>query len=94
MLDQVDDFLQDQILGYSRPNCDCCCDKAPDIVMNCISMTRVDMIIEDSLGVPWCIAGGHPKDAVHDDREIYNVAHHATDILPANRRDRSTYNIR
>ena len=95
LFNQIDDPLQDQILLWHRkPDCEGLCNEALDIAVNCISMSRPDMMIEGSLGILWRIARGHPKDAVHDDREIYNVAHHATDILLAIRRDRSTYNMR
>ena len=40
------------------------------------------------------IAGDRSKDVVQDDREIYNVTHHATDILSAAERKTSRLNMR
>ena len=31
----------------------------------------------------WHVASGHPKNAIHDHGQIYDVAHHTTDILGA-----------
>ena len=39
------------------------------------------MPIDDLLRVLWChIASSHPKDVTHDRCQIYDVAHHTTNI--------------
>ncbi len=54
LLDQVDDSLQDQILLWHRkPDCECLCNKAPDIAVDRISVPRPDMPLEDLQGVLW-----------------------------------------
>ena len=40
------------------------------------------MTLDDLQRVLWChVASGHPKDTIHYHCQIYNVAHHTTDIL-------------
>ena len=83
LLNQVDDSLQDQILPrHRKPDCKCLCNEAPNIAVNRISAPGSRMPINDLQHVLWRhVTGGHPKYAVHDHCQIYDVAHHTTDIL-------------
>ena len=83
LLDQVDDSLQDQILPrHRKPGCKCLCDEAPDITVNRISAPRSLMPIDDLQRLLWChVASGHHKDTIHDDGQIYDIAHHTADVL-------------
>ena len=81
--DQINYFIQYQItLWHRKSDGVCLCNEAPDATMNRISAPRSLMPIDNLQRVLWChVASGHPKDTIHYHCQIYNVAHHTTDIL-------------
>ena len=87
LLDQINNSLQYQILPWHRKSDgECLCNEAPDVTVNRISAPRSLVPIDDLQRLLWChVASSHPKDAIHDHCQIYDVAHHAADILWANR---------
>ena len=85
LLDQINYVIQYQILLWHRkPEGVCLCNEPPDVTVNRISTPRSLMTLDDLQRVLWChVASGHPKDTIHDHCQIYDVAHHTTDILLA-----------
>ena len=84
--DQVNNLLQDQIsLWHRKSDREGLCDKAADISVNPIPAARSDVPIRCWLDVTGRhIASSDPEYVIQDDGEVYNVAHHASDILLAN----------
>ena len=84
-LDQVHDLLQDQIflrkLGRN-------CDKTADILVDTVPAARHDMrILNLQNGIACHIASDCLEYPIQDHCKIYDVTHHASDILLAGMRE-------
>ena len=89
MSDQVDNLLQDQIFlrdgdrGYLG-------NKAADVPVNTIPAARSDMGPHNLQSGIFCHATTScPENVVHDHGEVYDVAHHASNILLAGMQEES-----
>jgi hypothetical protein len=89
--DQVDDLLQDQIfLRDGKPDRECLVDKAADVPMNTIPATGSDMGTHNLQSSIFChVTTSCPGNVVEDHGEIYDVAHHASNILLAGKQEES-----
>ena len=83
LLDQIDNSFQYQILPWHRkPDVECFCNIASDVMVKHIAAPRSLMPIDDLPCMLWChVASGHPKDTIHDNCQIYDVAHNTTNVL-------------
>ena len=87
--DQINNLLQHQIsLWHRESDRERLSNKAVDISVNPISAARVDVSIHCRLNV----IGGHtarncPKYVIQDDGEVYDVAHHTSNIFLASVRE-------
>ena len=89
--DQVDNLLQDQIfLGHGKPDRECLGYKAADVAVNTIPAARSDMGPHSLQSSIFCHdATSCPEHVVQDHGEVYDVAHHASDILLAGKQEES-----
>jgi hypothetical protein len=83
--DQVDNLFQDQIfLRDGKPDRECLGDKAADVPVNTILATRSDMSPHNlQTGIFRHVTTSCPENVVQNHREVYDVAHHASDIFLA-----------
>jgi hypothetical protein len=83
--DQADDILQDQIIFRVRKSDrKCLCNKAANIPVNTIPAARSDMAIHNLRSGTSCYATTScPENVIQDHGEVYNVAHHASNIFLA-----------
>ena len=88
-LDQVDDLLQDQIFLRKRGrNRDNATDKIADILVDMVPAARHDMrILNLQSGFACHKASDGLEYPIQDHCEIYDVTHHALDILLAGMRE-------
>ncbi len=91
MSDQVDGLLQDQIfLRDGKPDRECLGNKAADVLVNTIPAARSDMGPHNFQSGIFCHATTScPENVVHDHGEVYDVAHHASNILLAGMQEES-----
>jgi hypothetical protein len=88
--DQINNLLQNQIsLRHVESDRECLRNKAVDIPVNPILAPRTDVPIHSSLS----IVGRHtattsPEYVIQDDGDVYDVAHHTSNILLADMRER------
>ncbi len=85
MPDQADDLLQDQIfLWDSKPDRECLRHEAAYVPVNTIPAAGSDMGAHNPQSGIFCyIATSCPENIVQDHGEVYDVAHHASNILLA-----------
>ena len=85
MSDQVDNLFQDQIfLRDGKPDRECLCNKAADVPVNTIPAARSDMGPHNlQTGIFCHVTTSCPENVVQDHGEVYDVAHHASNILLA-----------
>jgi hypothetical protein len=83
--DQVYNLLQDQIfLWDSKPDRECLRHKAAYVPVDTISAAGSDMGAHNPQSGIFCyIATSCPENIIQDHGEVYDVAHHASDILLA-----------
>ena len=83
--DQADDILQDQIFFLGcKSDRKCLCNKAADIPVNTIPAARSDMGIHNFLsGISCHATTGCPENVIQDHGEVYDIAHHASNIFLA-----------
>jgi hypothetical protein len=82
--DQVDNLLQDQVfLRVGEPVRKCLCNKPPDILVNTVPAARSNIGLHNHQSDIFChdIASRCPKHLIQDHDEVYDVTHHALDIL-------------
>ena len=86
LFDQINDLLQNQVsLRNGKSDREGLRNKAADISVNPIPATRSDVPIRCRLDVTGRhIVSSDPEHVIQDDGKVYNVAHHASDILLAN----------
>ena len=91
MSDQVDNFLQDEIfLWDGKPDRECLRDEAADVPVNTIPAARSDMGPHNLQSSIFChVTTSCPENVVQDHGEVYDVAHHASDILLAGKQEES-----
>ena len=91
MSDQVDNLFQDEIfLRDGEPDGECLRNKAADVPVNTILAARPDMRPHNLQTGIFCHgATSCPENVVQDHREVYNVAHHASNILLASKQEES-----
>jgi hypothetical protein len=82
---QVDNLLQDQIsFRGGRPDRKRLGNKAADVLVNTIPAARSDMRPHNLQSSIFChVTTSCPENAVQDHGEVYDVAHHASNILLA-----------
>jgi hypothetical protein len=83
--DQGDNLLQDEVLMRDgKPDRKCLCNKAADIPVNTIPAARSDMGTRSlQSGIFRHIASAFPENIIQDHGEVYDVTHHASNILLA-----------
>ena len=83
--DQVDNLLQDQVfLWGSKSDWKFICNKAADILVNTIPTARFDIGIHSLQSGIFChTASGCLGNIIQDQGEVYDVTHHALNILLA-----------
>jgi len=88
---QVDDLLQDQIfLRDGKSDRECLGNKAADVPMNTIPATRPEMGAHNLQSGIFChVTTGCPENVVQDYGEVYDVAHHASNILLTGKQEES-----
>ena len=58
--------------------------KPADVTVNAIPAARSDMVIHNLLsGILHRISSGNPENAMHNHCQVYDVTHHASNILLA-----------
>jgi hypothetical protein len=91
-LNQVDGSVQNQVLLECRkPDIEYFADKPSDFAVNPILLTGTNMPIDDLLDVFLeMFARDCAEYGIQDDREVYDIAHYAADILLTDRCERSS----
>ena len=86
----MDDLLKDQIFFRGKPNRGCLANKAADVPVNAISAARSDMGTHNLQSGIFChVTTGCPENVVQDHREVYDVVHHASNILLVGKQEAS-----
>jgi hypothetical protein len=68
-----------------------CPNKAGNVVVDARLETRTSKIVDHRLNLTRRHIAGRPEDATEDKGEVYNVAHHKTDLLLAKERVEANY---
>ena len=85
---QVSNLLKDQILFRSKSNRECLRNKAADVPVNIIPAARSDMRIHNlQNSIFRHVTTACPENVIQDYSEVYDVAHHASDILLAGKQE-------
>ena len=89
MSDQVDNLFQDKIfLWDGKPDRECLGNKAANVPMNAIPAARSDMGPHNLQNRIFChVTTSCPENIVQDHGEVYDVAHHASNILLAGKQE-------
>src|SRR6266851_7422289 len=88
--DQINNLLQHKVsLRHHKSNRECLRNNAVDIAVNPIPAPRPDVPIHSHLSVVVRhIVSTSPKYVIQDDGEVYNIPHHTSNILLADKRER------
>ena len=91
MYDQVDNLLNGQICVEVKPGRECLSNKAADVSVNTIT-ARSEMGPHSLQGISFChVTTSSPENVVQDHHEVYDVAHHASNILLAGKQEESEH---
>ena len=91
LFDQVDNLLQDQIILWGgKPDRECLGNKFAYVLVNIIPAARSEMGPHNPQSVIFChITTSCPENVIQDNGEVYNVAHHTSNILLAGEQEGS-----
>ena len=87
--DQIDNLYQDQIfLRDGGPNRECLGNKAANVPVDTVPAARSNMDPHNLQSSIFChVATSCPENVVQDHSEVYDVAHHASNILLASKQE-------
>ena len=93
MSDQVYSLLQDQIFFWDgKPDGECLGNKTVDVPVNIIFAARPHMLPHNPQNGTFChVITSCPENVVQDDCQVYDVAHHTSNILLAGGQEQSEH---
>jgi len=91
--DQVDNLLQNQIfLWDGKSDRECLGNKAADVPVDTIAAAGSHVGVNNLQSCIFChVTTSCPENVVQDRGEVYNVAHHASNIFLAGRQEESEH---